>query len=139
MASDARIATVRAFNRFFTARIGVLGDGLLHTPFSLTEARVLFELGQADAMDAADLRAALGLDGGYFSRLLTRLEGQDLVARSRSPRDARRQRVALTAAGRAAYAELDARSATENAALLEGLGEPEQRRLIAAMQTIRDV
>ena len=93
------IAAIRAFNRFYTARIGALRDGLLATSHALPEARVLFELGQAEVMDVADLRRALELDAGYLSRLLARLEGQGLVARERSAADARRQRVALTAAG----------------------------------------
>src|SRR3954464_9532278 len=109
MAVDDRVAAVREFNRFYTERIGVLGEGLLHTDYSLTEARVIFELGQVDAMDVADLRATLGLDAGYLSRLLSRLAGAGLLRRERSERDARRQRVELTSAGRAAYADLDAR------------------------------
>jgi DNA-binding MarR family transcriptional regulator/GNAT superfamily N-acetyltransferase len=139
MAAEARVVALRAFNRFYTARIGALGDGHLRTPYSLTEARVLFELGAHDALDVADLRARLGLDGGYLSRLLTRLEQRRLVERGRSPDDARRQRVALTARGRAAYAELDARSAAANAALLDSLADADQDRLLGAMAAIRGV
>ena len=83
-----QIEAVRAFNRFYTARIGALRDGLLATPYPLPEARVLFELGRRGTIDAADLRRVLDLDGGYLSRLLARLEAQDLVARERSPRTA---------------------------------------------------
>src|SRR3954468_14271860 len=139
MAAEDRVAAVREFNRFYTERIGVLGESLLHTDYSLTEARVLFELGQADAMDVADLRTTLGLDAGYLSRLLSRLDQAGLLRRERSERDARRQRVTLTPAGRAAFAELDARSAAENAALLDGLPEDAQRRLLGAMDAIRGV
>jgi DNA-binding MarR family transcriptional regulator/GNAT superfamily N-acetyltransferase len=139
MAVDDRVAAVREFNRFYTERIGVLGEGLLHTGYSLTEARVLFELGQVEQMDVADLRATLGLDAGYLSRLLSRLDQAGVLRRERSERDARRQRVALTPAGRAAYADLDARSAAENAALLADLPEDAQRRLIGAMDAIRGV
>src|SRR3954452_11747217 len=139
MAVDNRVAAVRDFNRFYTRRIGVLGEGLLHTGHSLTEARVLFELGQVEAMDVADLRATLGLDAGYLSRLLSRLDQAGVLRRERSERDARRQRVTLTPAGRAAFAELDARSAAENAALLDGLPEDAQRRLLGAMDAIRGV
>src|SRR3954464_6891249 len=139
MAVDDRVAAVREFNRFYTERIGVLGESLLHTDYSLTEARVLFELGQADVMDVADLRATLGLDAGYLSRLLSRLDDAGVMHRERSERDARRQRVALTRAGRAASAELAARSAADNAALLDGLPEDAQRRLLGAMDAIRGV
>src|SRR3954466_10925578 len=92
----ADVAAIRAFNRFYTARIGALRDGLLATAHPLPEARVLFELGQHEETDVADLRQTLELDAGYLSRLLARLEGQGLVTRARSTADARRQRVALT-------------------------------------------
>ena len=94
------IAAVRAFNRFYTARIGAVRDGLLATAHPLPEARVLFELGQREATDVADLRRALEIDAGYLSRLLARLEHQGLLARERSAADARRQRASLTARGR---------------------------------------
>ncbi|HEY3021880.1 MAG TPA: bifunctional helix-turn-helix transcriptional regulator/GNAT family N-acetyltransferase, partial [Solirubrobacteraceae bacterium] len=135
----ARVASVRAFNRFFTRRIGVLQEGLLHTPYSLTEARILFELGQRDTLAVADLRAELGLDAGYLSRLLARLAGAGLVARRRAEHDARRQEVALTASGRAACADLDARSGREIGALLAALADDDQDRLVAAMDEVRDV
>src|SRR3954464_14779089 len=91
----ADVAAVRAFNRFYTARIGALRDGLLATAHPLPEARVLFELGQREATEVSDLRRELDLDAGYLSRLLARLEEQGLVARVRSATDARRQRAAL--------------------------------------------
>ncbi|HEX2105782.1 MAG TPA: helix-turn-helix domain-containing GNAT family N-acetyltransferase [Solirubrobacteraceae bacterium] len=139
MAATAEVAAIRAFNRFYTARIGVLRDGLLATSHSLPEARVLFELGRRDAMDVADLRRTLELDAGYLSRLLARLEDQRLLRRERSPRDARRQRVALTGGGRAAFATLDERSAAEVGALLDGLRDEDRTRLLEAMRTVREV
>jgi DNA-binding MarR family transcriptional regulator/N-acetylglutamate synthase-like GNAT family acetyltransferase len=139
VATDDRVAAVRAFNRFYTGRIGVLGEGLLRTPHSLTEARVLYDLGQREAIDVADLRRELAIDAGYLSRLLSRLEERGLVARERSASDARRQRVRLTDEGAAASAELDRRSADEIGALLAGLGEEAERRLVAAMAVIREV
>jgi len=133
------VAAVRAFNRFYTNRIGVLGDGLLRTPHSLTEARVLYELGQRDVTEVADLRRELDIDAGFLSRLLARLERSGLVARERSQADARRQRIRLTADGTAAFAELDRRSAAEIGALLDAVGEEDQRRLVAAMDVVRGV
>jgi DNA-binding MarR family transcriptional regulator/N-acetylglutamate synthase-like GNAT family acetyltransferase len=133
------VAAIRAFNRFYTARIGALRDGLLATAHPLPEARVLFELGQADATDVADLRLTLDLDGGYLSRLLGRLEAQGLVERERSSADGRRQRVALTERGHAAYATLDERSAAEIGALLDGLGAADRRRLLDAFRVVREV
>jgi DNA-binding MarR family transcriptional regulator/GNAT superfamily N-acetyltransferase len=137
--SDDRVAAVRAFNRFYTARIGVLRDGLLRTPHSLTEARVLYELGQREVTEVADLRRELDIDAGFLSRLLARLQRDGLVARERSRDDARRQRVRLTAEGAAAFGELDRRSAAEIGAVLGALGEEDQRRLVAAMDVVRDV
>ena len=134
------VAAIRAFNRFYTARIGALRDGLLATSHPLPEARVLFELGHRDgAMDVADLRRTLELDAGYLSRLVSGLDDQGLVRRERSAADARRQRVALTAAGRAAFATLDARSAAEVGALLDGLRDEDRARLLDAMRTVREV
>jgi DNA-binding MarR family transcriptional regulator/GNAT superfamily N-acetyltransferase len=134
-----RVAAVRAFNRFYTGRIGVLGEGFLRTPHSLTEARVLYELGHRDVVEVAELRRRMEIDAGYLSRLLSRLEEQGLVARERSQDDGRRQRVRLTADGAAAAAELDRRSVAEIGALLDGLGEERQRRLVTAMRVIGEV
>jgi DNA-binding MarR family transcriptional regulator/GNAT superfamily N-acetyltransferase len=134
-----RVTAVRAFNRFYTARIGVLRDGLLRTPHSLTEARVLYELGQREVTEVADLRRETDIDAGFLSRLLARLQRDGLVARERSADDARRQRVRLTEEGRAAFAELDRRSADEIGAVLDALTEDDQQRLIAAMDAVREV
>lgn len=131
-----RAAALRAFNRFYTNVIGVLGEGLLRTSHTLTEARVIYELGQVAAADVADLRRALDLDRGYLSRILGRFEDAGLVARSRSDSDRRRQVIRLTDRGRAAYDTLDRRSADDAEALLAALDEGGQRRLIAAMTTI---
>jgi DNA-binding MarR family transcriptional regulator/GNAT superfamily N-acetyltransferase len=137
--SEDRVAAVRAFNRFYTARIGVLRDGLLRTPHSLTEARVLYELGQREVTEVADLRRELDIDAGFLSRLLGRLQSSGLVARERSDQDARRQRIRLTDEGQAAYAELDRRSADEIGAVLDALSEDDQKRLVASMDAVRDV
>jgi DNA-binding MarR family transcriptional regulator/GNAT superfamily N-acetyltransferase len=138
-ATEDRVAAVRAFNRFYTARIGVLRDGLLRTPHSLTEARVLYELGQRQVTEVADLRREMDIDAGFLSRLLGRLQRNGLVARERSEDDARRQRVRLTDEGRAAFAELDRRSTDEVGAVLDGLSEDDQRRLVGAMDAVREV
>ena len=97
--TPTRIASVRAFNRFYTRRLGMLGSGLLGTGHPLPQARVIYELGQRPTTAAADLRATLDLDGGYLSRLLAGLQSEGLVARRPSAADARRQEVNLTAAG----------------------------------------
>lgn len=132
-----RVAAVRAFNRRYTEAIGVLGEGLLDTAYSLTEGRVLFELGQRPATEVPDLRRALAIDGGYLSRILTRFESDGLVTRERAVADGRRRVIRLTGAGRSAYQTLDARSAGEIHDLLAKLSEPDQRRLVGAMGVIR--
>src|SRR5438270_9131247 len=96
---DDRVATVRAFNRFYTNVIGVLREGLLRTPYSLTESRVIFELAQRDATDVADLRRTLDIDAGYVSRMLARFEADGVATRERSATDGRRQVIRLTDAG----------------------------------------
>lgn len=134
-----RIAAVRAFTRFYTGMLGMLGEGLLDTPFSATEARVIFEVAQRDATDVADLRRELRVDAGYMSRITARLEAGGLVTRERSPDDGRRQVLRLTEHGRATFAMLDGRSAEQVAGLLAPLPDPVQQRVVAAMDTIRIV
>ncbi|HEU4421210.1 MAG TPA: helix-turn-helix domain-containing GNAT family N-acetyltransferase [Pilimelia sp.] len=136
---SSAVAEVREFNRFYTGVIGLLQERLLCTAYSLTEARVIFELAQSDSVEVADLRRALDLDAGYLSRLLARFDADGLVSRGRAPGDARRQVVALTDAGRAAWRTLDSRSTEEIGELLCRLGETDQRRLLGAMATIQDL
>lgn len=131
-----RVSTVRAFNRAYTKTIGVLDEGLVNTPYSLPEARVLYELHQREHTDVTELRRELNMDAGYLSRLLGKLEARELVARQRSSEDARRQIVRLTPDGTDAIAVLDARTAAQITELLNGLSEDEQRRMTEAMDTI---
>ena len=136
--TPSRIAAVRAFNRFYTRRLGMLGNGLLGTAHPLPQARVLYELGQRPVTAVADLRSALDLDAGYLSRLLTSLETSGLIARERSASDARRQDVRLTDDGVTAFEDLDARSRAEIGELLERLSDHDQRRVLAAMHALED-
>ncbi len=136
---DDRVSAVRRFNRFFTREIGVLREGLLHSPYSLTEARILFELAQRDDLTATVLGRILGLDAGYLSRILARLEGQGLLEKVPAEHDGRQRFLRLTAAGRDAFALLDQRSRDEVAEMLSDLSEEDQKRLLKAMQTIERV
>jgi len=133
---EGQVAAVRRFNRFYTQRIGVLEEGLLHSAFSLTEARVLFELANRNDPAAADLCRDLGLDAGYLSRILGRLVRQGLLTKSAGQADGRRRRLALTEGGRAAFGALDEASREEVSALLNGLSSVGRERLLAAMATI---
>lgn len=134
MAHDA--AEMRAFNRFYTQRIGVLDAAPLGGPFSLTEGRVLYELAARGSAVATDLCRDLGLDRGYLSRILTRFEKRGLVERSPSPADGRSNLVSLTAAGAAIFSGIDSawQSATE--ALLAPLAEADRGRLVKSMRGI---
>ena len=132
------VAAVRAFNRFYTRRLGMLGSGLLGTAHPLPQARVLYELGQRPVTAVADLRAALDLDAGYLSRLLTTLETEGLVERRRAEGDGRRQDLRLTDEGVAAFEQLDERSRAEIGELLERLPDHDQRRVLAAMHALED-
>jgi DNA-binding MarR family transcriptional regulator/GNAT superfamily N-acetyltransferase len=132
----ARITAVRRFNRSYTQKIGVLGERLLDSPFSLTEARILYELAHRERLTASELCRELDLDPGYLSRILGAFGRRGLVVRAASETDRRQIHLSLSDAGRAAFAPLDRRSRDEIAALLAGLPEPEQRRLVAAMAEI---
>ncbi|MDQ3698869.1 MAG: helix-turn-helix domain-containing GNAT family N-acetyltransferase [Gemmatimonadota bacterium] len=136
---DKRIAAVRRFNRFYTHRIGVLNEGLLHSPFSLSQVRVLFELAHRPDLTATTLAADLGLDAGYLSRMLRDFEKRGLIDRTTSEVDGRVSHLRLTAEGREAFGTLDKRSNREVEELLGTLSVAEQRKLLAAMATIEEV
>ena len=133
---DNRVAAVRRFSRFYTRVIGALQDGLLHSSFSLAEARVLYELAQRAGATATELGRELDLDPGYLSRILQRFERDGLLARAPSPIDRRQSLLSLTRVGHDAFAPLDARSREEIGALLAPLAEPAQASVVAAMGCI---
>jgi len=136
---EDRISTIRHFNRFFTRQIGVLREGLLHTPYSLTEARILFELAHRNNLIASDLVHELGLDAGYLSRILARLEQQGLIEKVPGDKDGRQRILCLTPVGQQAFALLDQRSRDEVGEMLNNLGEEDQQHLLKAMQTIERI
>jgi DNA-binding MarR family transcriptional regulator len=137
--AEPMIAGVRRFNRFYTKRIGVLEEGMVDTAFSLQEARVLYELGQAEGIGAGELAARLSLDAGYLSRLVGKLESQGLVTRQAGEEDRRRSHVTLTAPGRKAFRKLDDGSRKDIQALLGPLCLEDRSRLLTAMGGIERV
>ncbi|HJT60862.1 MAG TPA: helix-turn-helix domain-containing GNAT family N-acetyltransferase [Burkholderiales bacterium] len=130
------ISAVRRFNRFYTRRIGALQPHYLGSPYSLPQARVLYELGQRGECTASELGADLDLDLGYLSRLVQDLKRRGLVQGEAAKEDARRVRLTLTVKGRKAYQQLDARSRDEVGAMLSKLAAPEQERLVGALQAV---
>jgi DNA-binding MarR family transcriptional regulator/GNAT superfamily N-acetyltransferase len=135
----AAVDAVRAFNRFYTRQIGVLGDHYLGTDFSLTDLRVLYELAHREAPTATEVGRELGLDAGYLSRILRRFEARKFLTRTPSPADARQSLLRLTAKGRAAFAPIDTRVRGLVEALLGRLTPPDHRRIVDAMATITDL
>jgi DNA-binding MarR family transcriptional regulator/GNAT superfamily N-acetyltransferase len=138
-ADDAAIAEVRAFNRFYTNVIGLLRGKYLGTPYSLTEARLLFELAQRDASEVTDLRRVVDIDPGYLSRILARFASDGLITRQRSAADGRRQVIRLTATGHSTVAGLDARSAEQTRDMLAEVHGDDRRRLLEAMREITEI
>ena len=132
------VCEVRHFNRFYTKQIGVLQDGLLDSPFTLTELRVLYELAHRTRPTAGDLRKELGLDAGYLSRILASFERRALVRREQSAQDGRQSFLSLTAKGRKVFAPLEARSIEEVAGMLNKLPPRRQKALVSAMHTIEE-
>ncbi len=136
---ERRVAAVRRFNRFYTRQIGLLEEGYLKSPFSLTEVRVLYELAHRDKPTASELSRDLGLDAGYLSRIVRRFERRRLISRARSDADGRQSHLGLTARGVAAIAPLERRSHEEIGAILGRLRGGEQVRLVEAMRAIEGI
>ena len=135
-ALEDRIVAVRRFSRHYTRVIGALQEGLLQSAFSLTEARVLYELAHRPGLTATTLGRELGIDAGYVSRILAGFTDRGLLERRPDAVDRRQSTLRLTAAGKAAFAPLDRRSHADVAALLAPLPEPAQRELVSAMSRI---
>jgi DNA-binding MarR family transcriptional regulator/GNAT superfamily N-acetyltransferase len=131
-----RVSAVRRFNRFYTRRIGVLQGGLLRSPYSLTEVRVMYELAHGDKPTASELGAELGLDAGYLSRILRRFRKEGLLAIAGSKEDARRTHLWLTAKGRKTFAPLEQGTNDEVAAMLARLPATQQGKVVAAMRSV---
>ena len=137
-AAVAAVAAVRGFNRFYTNVIGLLRGKYLDTPYSLTEARLLFELAQRDISEVTDLRRTVDIDPGYLSRILARFETDGLISRQRSAADGRRQVIRLTDSGRSVVAGLDARSAEQTRDMLAAVRDEDRRKLLDAMRVITE-
>ncbi len=132
-----RVATARRFNRFYTRQIGVLRRNFLDSPYSLGEARVLYEIACGNgSTTATEIGRALDLDAGYLSRLLRNFEKRGLIRRTASASDARQSHLTLSPRGRKDFAPLEQRSQREIGAMLGKLSPQDQLRLIAAMNTI---
>ena len=136
---DQKAAAVRAFNRFYTKHIGVLHEGMLQSKYSLTQARVLFELGRRKELTASVLQADLDLDAGYLSRVLRAFESDDLIGREKSRSDGRKNILSLTEKGSEALAMLDSRSQAQVRSMLEKLSPDDVKRLLGAMRTITGI
>lgn len=134
--SNDQVQAVRAFNRFYTRKLGVLDQQLLKSPYSLSEARVLYELAHREDLSAKEIGAELGLDAGYLSRIVQNFDEAGLITREPLPSDRRQYRLGLTAKGRQAFAKLDRSSRDDVAAMLDGLPHGGREQLVGAMAEI---
>src|SRR4030081_1550478 len=128
--SEDQITAVRAFNRFYTRKLGVLDQHLAKTPFSLSEGRVLYELAHREDLAAKEIGIELGLDPGYLSRIIQNFDENGLITRKPLPADRRQYRLGLTAKGRQAFAKLDRSSHDEVAGMLAAQPRGDGQRLI---------
>lgn len=135
-ASDDQVSAVRAFNRFYTRKLGVLDQQLLKSPFSLSEARVLYELAHSGDISAKAIGIELGLDAGYLSRIVQNFDEAGLIARKPLATDRRQYQLSLTAKGRQAFAKLERTSQDDIAAMLRPLSTDDRKRLTGAMETV---
>jgi DNA-binding MarR family transcriptional regulator/N-acetylglutamate synthase-like GNAT family acetyltransferase len=129
-----RIETVRRFSRFYTRQIGLLEESLLHSPFSLSEGRIVWEIAHRGTTTATELGEDLGLDAGYLSRLLRGLARRGFLAREPSPEDRRRVLLSLTPAGRKAFDGIDEASRREVGGMLDRLTDDQQARLVSSLE-----
>jgi DNA-binding MarR family transcriptional regulator/GNAT superfamily N-acetyltransferase len=134
--SDEEVAAVRAFNRFYTRKLGVLDQQLLKSPFSLSEARVLYELAYREDLSAKEIGAELGLDAGYLSRIVQNFDENGLITREPLPADRRQYRLALTAKGRQVFANLERSMQDDVGAMLAALPRGGSQKLVRAMAEI---
>lgn len=134
-----KVEAVRGFNRFYTKQIGVLDEGLLKSPFSLAEARVIYELANRREPTASELINELNLDAGYLSRILRSFEKSRLIKKTVSEKDARRSVLNLTTQGRKEAEMLSTLSQNQIREILSDLSPAEQNRLLAAMKTIEEL
>ena len=137
--STSEVSRVRSFNRFYTRQIGVLQEGLLRSPFSLTEVRVLYELAHRSQLTAGELCSELGLDPGYLSRTLRAFESRAFIVRKPSKADGRQSLLTLTSKGRRVFAPLEARSNEQVAGMLAKLSQPQRKRLVDAMHVVENL
>jgi DNA-binding MarR family transcriptional regulator/GNAT superfamily N-acetyltransferase len=135
--SDDEVLAARAFNRFYTRKLGVLDQQLLKSPYSLSEARVMYELAHRGELAAKEIGAELGLDPGYLSRIVQKFDDDGLITRTPLPSDRRQYQLSLTAKGRQAFTKLERSSHDEVAAMLAALSPRERGRLTEAMATIQ--
>jgi DNA-binding MarR family transcriptional regulator/GNAT superfamily N-acetyltransferase len=133
---DDQISAVRAFNRFYTRKLGVLDQQLLKSPFSLSEARVLYELAHREDAAAKEIGIELGLDPGYLSRIVQKFDEDGLLTRKPLPSDRRQYRLGLTAKGRQAFAKLERSTHDDVAAMLGELDDGKRASVVRAMRTI---
>ena len=138
-ANPSEIASFRGFNRMYTRFIGTLNEGLLNTPYSLAEARVLYEIATQVSTKASEIAEALSLDPGYLSRLLVKLEQAGLLKRKNSTLDARSIELSLTAKGKSAFHKLNALSEEQADTILNGLPVSARAELISSMKTIEGI
>jgi len=136
MDQDGQTSAVRAFNRFYTRKLGFLDQQLLKSPFSLSEARVLYELATRENLSAKEIGIELGLDPGYLSRIVQNFDESGLITRKPAPTDRRQYQLSLTAKGRQAFAKLSRSSHDDVAAMLAALSPGDSQRLIEAMGAI---
>lgn len=137
--SNDEIATFRRFNRLYTRTIGTLSEHLLDTPYSLTEARILYELANREKVTAKEIASQLNLDPGYLSRILRKFEEAGLIDKETSTTDARSTLLKLTHRGKAAFAELNQLSNKQAHELLDSLTPAKREDLLRSMRTIEEV
>lgn len=134
-----QIKAVREFSRFYTNIIGLLNQHLPDSPFTLPEARILYELNQHQPCTASHLLESLSMDRGYLSRIVAHFEKKKIIARKRSKEDGRAYFLSLTATGKKMFARLDSATQRQVETLLEPMTDAQRKKLLYHMRGIRNL
>ncbi|WP_281868855.1 MarR family winged helix-turn-helix transcriptional regulator [Brevibacillus parabrevis] len=132
------ISDIRQFNRFYTKILGLFNDQILETNYTLTEARVLFEISERTECIANNLVQELRIDRSYMSRILRKFEREELIEKKTPLTDSRKTFLSLTQKGKEVLDNIHSQSDEQIEQLLDGLTDRDVNEICEAMALIQE-